>query len=141
MSYPHADFHPGRFALGMLLIAGVIAAGLYGAYDYKFRSQRRTAAIALAGGVPERAPPVLIRYGCGGCHTIPGVPGARGLVGPPLAGIGKRVFVGGVVNNTPDNMVRWIVNPRELSPRTAMPVTGISADEARDVVTYLYTLP
>ena len=141
MSFPRADFHPGRFSAGMLLLVAVAAAGLYGAYDYKFRSQRRTTAIALTGGSPDHAPALLIHYGCGGCHAIPGVPGARGLVGPPLAGLGKRVFIAGVVNNTPDNLIRWIVNPRELSPRTAMPVTGISEDEARDVAAYLYALP
>jgi mono/diheme cytochrome c family protein len=119
----------------------VAAAGLYGAYDYKFRSQRHTTATALTGGAPNRAPALLIRYGCGGCHTIPGVPGARGLVGPPLADLGKRVFVGGVVSNTPDILIRWIVNLRDLSPRTAMPITGISGDEARDVAAYLYALP
>jgi hypothetical protein len=63
------------------------------------------------------------------------------LVGPPLADLGKRVFVGGVVSNTPDILIRWIVNLRDLSPRTAMPITGISGDEARDVAAYLYALP
>jgi cytochrome c1 len=40
--------------------------------------------------------------------------------------------------NTPENLVRWIVDPRAVNPHTAMPVTGISAAEARDVVAYLY---
>jgi cytochrome c1 len=141
MSFPRADFHPGRFSLILLLVVGAIVAGIHGAYDYKSRSQHRATAIALTGGAPDRAPALLVRYGCAGCHTIAGVSGARGLVGPPLTGIGRRVFVGGVVNNTPENMIHWIVNPRELSPRTAMPVTGITEDEARDVVAYLYALP
>jgi cytochrome c len=139
MSFPRADLNPGRLVVGTLVLVGVVAAALYGAYDYKARSQQRATAIALTGGVPDRAPPLMVRYGCAGCHTIPGVPGARGLVGPPLADIGRRVFVGGVVSNTPDNLIGWIVNPRELSPRTAMPVTGISPEEARDVVAYLYS--
>ena len=140
MSFPRADIHPGRLALGLMLLAGVVATGIYGGYDYKSRERQRATAIALTGGMPDRAPALLVRYGCAGCHTIPDVPGARGLVGPPLTGIGKRVYVGGVVSNTPDNLIQWIVNPRALSPRTAMPVTGISPEEARDVVAYLYAL-
>ena len=35
---------------------------------------------------------------------------------------------------------RWIVNPKQFDPRTAMPVTGISLGEARDVAAYLYRL-
>jgi cytochrome c len=35
-------------------------------------------------------------------------------------------------------MVRWIVNPQQFSPQTAMPATGITEEEARDVAAYLY---
>jgi cytochrome c1 len=80
---------------------------------------------------------LLRRYGCAGCHQIPGVPAARGVVGPSLQGIAARVYLGGVVPNGPDNLVRWIVDPRALSPKTAMPVTGITELEARTVADYL----
>jgi cytochrome c1 len=78
------------------------------------------------------------RYGCAGCHVIPGVYGSDGQVGGPLSDIRKRVYVGGVVTNSPGNLVRWIVDPQQFSPRTAMPATGISEQEARDVAAYLY---
>jgi cytochrome c1 len=51
-----------------------------------------------------------------------------------------RVYLGGVLTNSPDHLVRWIVNPRAVSPKTAMPVTGISDAEARHVAAYLLTL-
>ena len=57
----------------------------------------------------------------------------------PLADIIHRVYVGGVVTNSPDNLVRWIVSPQAFSPRSAMPATGISESEARDVAAYLYS--
>jgi cytochrome c1 len=44
-----------------------------------------------------------------------------------------------MVTNTPTNMVQWIVNPKEINPRTAMPVTGISDKQARDVAAYFYS--
>ena len=93
----------------------------------------------MAAGDPDRAPDVIRRYGCAGCHTIPGIPGGDGKVGGPLADIKGRVFVGGVVTNTAGNLVAWIVSPQTFSPRSAMPVTGISENEARDVATYLYS--
>ena len=52
---------------------------------------------------------------------------------------GQRVYVGGVVANSPDNLVRWIVSPQTFSPRTAMPATGITEAEGRDVAAYLYS--
>ena len=79
-------------------------------------------------------------YGCAGCHTIPGVPGANGLVGPSLAGIGSRIYIGGVATNTPDNLVQWITNPRAIDAETAMPVTGVTDEQARHIAAYLYTL-
>ena len=32
-------------------------------------------------------------YGCGSCHTVPGVPGARATVGPPLDQMDERSYV------------------------------------------------
>jgi cytochrome c2 len=93
----------------------------------------------MTGGNPARAPAAIRRYGCAGCHTIPGIPGGDGQVGGPLADIVHRVYVGGVVTNSPDNLVKWIVSPQAFSPRSAMPATGISEAEARDVAAYLYS--
>ena len=46
---------------------------------------------------------LLRQFGCGQCHRIPGVSDAQGDRGPPLAGVGSRVYLGGVVPNTPAN--------------------------------------
>jgi hypothetical protein len=52
----------------------------------------------------------------------------------------SRLYVGGVLANTPENLVAWIVDPPAHDLLTAMPVTGIGEAEARDVAAYLYTL-
>jgi cytochrome c oxidase assembly factor CtaG len=80
------------------------------------------------------------RYGCGSCHTIPGISGANGLVGPPLAQIASRVYIAGVLTNEPDNMIRWIENPPGVDSKTAMPNMGVTSRDARDIAAYLYTL-
>jgi hypothetical protein len=37
-------------------------------------------------------------------------------------------------------MARWISNPKSVDDKTAMPVTGISVEDARHVAAFLYTL-
>jgi cytochrome c1 len=95
---------------------------------------------AGVAGDPERGKLLLRQYGCGSCHTIPGVAAARGNVGPPLEAIGSRVYLAGVLPNTPQNMVRWIRTPQEIDPRTAMPNLQVPEQHAQDMVAYLYRL-
>jgi cytochrome c2 len=128
----------------IVLIIGaavVIAAGL-GAVAYKWTASQQheeAVAIAFTNGDPRHGPPLIRRYGCGGCHTISAVSGADGKVAAPLDQLRKRVFIGGgVIRNTPENLVHWIVSPRALSPKAAMPQTGINETEARDVAAFLY---
>jgi mono/diheme cytochrome c family protein len=124
-------------ALGALSAAAVVAGLTWYAIDQ--HAENQAVALALTHGVADRAPALLTRYGCGGCHTISGAPGADGKVGPDLSGLRERVYVGGVLRNTPDSLVQWIVDPQRFSPRSAMPATGITEAEARDVAAYLYT--
>jgi cytochrome c len=99
----------------------------------------RTAA-AMTGGNPGRGKEVLRQYGCGSCHTIPGIRGANALVGPALEQIASRMYIAGVLPNTPENMLRWLQNPPAVDPLTAMPNVGVTEADARDMAGYLYTL-
>lgn len=92
------------------------------------------------GGDPDLGHAALERRPCGGCHEIPGVRGARGKVGPSLDGIAGRVYIAGRLSNTPENLEAWIVDPQAIDPKNAMPPTGVSPTEARDMAAYLYTL-
>lgn len=116
----------------VVIVLAICAIGLI-----RSNSQRETAILQAVGGDPERAVPAIIRNGCGGCHEIPGVPGARGTVGPSLRGIAEREYVG-ASRTSPDAMMRWISRARDVDPRTAMPNTNLSPQEARDITAYLY---
>ncbi|MBV9532554.1 MAG: c-type cytochrome [Bradyrhizobium sp.] len=118
-----------------LVCVAIVAAG--GA-AWSSRQQTEQVARLITGGDPARAHAAIRRYGCGGCHTIPGIPGADGQVGPPLSGLIHRVYIGGATTNSPDHLIQWIVEPQKFSPNSAMPRTGISEAEARDVAAYLY---
>lgn len=98
---------------------------------------RQKRAIAVTGGSPAKGKADLARYGCAGCHTIPGVQGADGLVGPPLTGLRHRVYIS-VLPNTPQNLMDWVRHPRQVDKQAAMPNTGVTAADARDIAAYLY---
>jgi cytochrome c2 len=127
--------------LGGLVAVGALVAMIFYGDALKFWEEKPVTINGLAGARTERAPALIVRYGCAGCHIIPGVPSARGLVGPSLAGFAGRLYVGGALPNEPSNLVKWLVNPRAVAPHSAMPITGISEDEARSVAAYLYSRP
>lgn len=93
------------------------------------------------GGDPKRGKTAMQVYGCLQCHVIEGIVGRRDLhVGPSLRDAGARKYIAGVVPNTPDNMVRWIMGPQEVNPLSAMPDLGVSESLARDMAAYLYKI-
>jgi cytochrome c len=79
-------------------------------------------------------------YGCASCHTIPGIRGADGLVGPSLEHVASRAYIGGVLENTPENLASWIQDPPHVDPKTAMPNLHVSKDDAQRISQFLYTL-
>jgi cytochrome c2 len=93
----------------------------------------------LTGGDARAGRQLLREKGCVTCHTLQSVPGARGLVGPPLDGIADRSYLAGELANTPENMVTWIEHPHQVEPKTVMPEMGLSEQESRDIAAYLYT--
>jgi cytochrome c len=94
----------------------------------------------LTGGDPVRGRQQISNYGCDSCHTIPGILTATATVGPPLTQIGRRTYLAGRIENTPDNMMRWIRHPHSVDEKTAMPETGVTERDGRDIVAFLYTL-
>lgn len=92
------------------------------------------------GGDVQRGKAAIVRYGCGSCHQIPGISGAVGLAGPPLSGIANRIYLAGVMPNTPENMLRWIEHPKAVDEKTLMPDLGVTSKDTVDIAGYLYTL-
>ena len=65
---------------------------------------------------------------------------ANATVGPPLTSVARRTYLAGRLENTPENMVRWIKHPRSVDEKTAMPETGVNDQDGRNIAAYLYTL-
>jgi cytochrome c len=140
--------------LGLVVTAGI--AILLVAMNPSFASGKaggsanQLGAAAATGGAPVVEPgspaaegqQLIASKPCVGCHTIPGVAGATGTVGPNLGGVASRTKIaGGAVNNTgPDDLKKWIMNPTALKPGTLMPNLGLTDDEATKIVAYLELL-
>lgn len=127
---------PRRASLGRLP-ALVALAALLGACRQEVDGAAEAHAITQGGDARQGAVHIR-RYGCGACHVIPGIPGARGTVGPSLASMRGRSFIAGVLPHTPENVVRWIVDPPAVDSMTAMPALGVTTTDARDIAAYLY---
>lgn len=94
----------------------------------------------VAGGDASRGPALIVAYGCGSCHVIPGVPMARGRVGPPLTSLADRAYLAGQLPNTSEHLIGWIRNPDSVQAGTAMPDLDVTEQHARDIGAYLYSL-
>lgn len=80
--------------------------------------------------------------GCTGCHQISSVPAKPALTGPLLNNIALRPTIAGEqIQNTPENMAKWIQNPPALKPGTLMPKLEMTDQEAQDLAAFVYSQP
>ncbi len=87
-----------------------------------------------------KAENIIRTHSCTGCHVIPGIPEAQGHIGPPLAGLSERRRIAGdKLTNTPQNLARWLRNPKDVKT-TMMPNTGLTEPEIAVLVKFLRKL-
>jgi len=76
--------------------------------------------------------------GCVGCHSMQAVNAPKGMIGPNLANVGARSYIGaGSFQNTDENLSRWIQNPQAMKQGVLMPNLGVTPDEAKSLVAFL----
>ncbi len=79
--------------------------------------------------------------GCLGCHAMVGTPlaGTTSLKGPNLSHVGSRTtIVAGMLQNTPDNLARWLSNPDSVKPGVLMILPRkLTSGEIATLVAYL----
>lgn len=127
-----------RAAVRSLAVAGLLVIG--GALTGCDGAGAARADPETTAGDPAKGVREIQKIGCGSCHVIPGVTGANGLVGPPLDHMGRRIYIAGLLRNTPENLARWIRDPQSIVPGNAMPDMGLSESQSRDIAAYLSTL-
>jgi cytochrome c oxidase subunit 2 len=83
---------------------------------------------------------VFMHSACINCHTVAGTV-ATGRFGPDLTHLASRdTIASGPVQNTPENLRKWIADPNAMKPGVLMPSMHLN-DHDLDVITaYLTTL-
>lgn len=77
---------------------------------------------------------------CINCHAVTGTV-ASGRFGPDLTHLmSRKTIAAGAVENTPQNLERWIESPDAFKPGSLMPPMHLSAEQLREVTAYLTTL-
>jgi cytochrome c oxidase subunit II len=87
---------------------------------------------------------IFLRSDCHHCHVVRGggTPELSQGTGPDLTHLSSRATLGAVtVQNTSENLARWILDPHRIKPGVLMPATPLAPDELRDLVWYLEGLP
>lgn len=120
-----------RSLLAWSVVVAAVAAGC--GLGPEVRSQQVTKGDLAAGKA------ALEDHGCVSCHSIPGV--AEGATaGPPLDRFGERAYIAGRLGNNQENLVRWIRDPKDVDPETAMPDLGVGEEDATNMAAYLLSL-
>ena len=89
---------------------------------------------------------LFLTRGCGGCHTVEGLEGAAGKVGPDLTHLYSRSYFAGASFELNDrNLRRWLRDPPAMKPmipenNQGMPNLGLSEEEITQLIAYLETL-
>jgi cytochrome c oxidase subunit II len=81
---------------------------------------------------------LFLAKGCVGCHSLNAVNAPKGMIGPNLANVGARSYIGaGSFKNTDETLARWIQNPQAMKQGVLMPNLGVKPEEAKALVAYL----
>jgi len=108
--------------------------------DFEAWAARQRAPAAPTTDLALEGAEVLTRNACVGCHTIAGTV-AQGQVGPNLSHFGSRTtLAAGILENTPENLTRWLRDPQEVKPGTKMPNLNLRPSEVEALVEYLHSL-
>jgi cytochrome c oxidase subunit 2 len=77
---------------------------------------------------------------CANCHAIAGT-AYEARIGPDLTHVAARARLAGeLIDNTPENLARWIAHPDALKPRSNMPNLHLSSNQITALVAYMETL-
>lgn len=102
--------------------------------------KQQQAPTATMDGDAVKGEQLLITGSCAGCHTIDRTK-AQGKVGPNLTHFAsRRLFAGGVLENKPENIARWLADPQQVKPGNLMPNLHLSPEQIDALVAYLKSL-
>lgn len=97
-------------------------------------------AVGLAQPAERAGQGVFMTNACISCHAIRGTQ-AEGVFGPDLTHFGGRLTIGaGVLENTDENLRRWLDSTQHVKPGSLMPEVQLTDDQVTQLVAYLRAL-
>ncbi|WP_428328009.1 cytochrome c oxidase subunit II [Mucilaginibacter sp.] len=83
---------------------------------------------------------LFMNASCSSCHSIRGT-SANGMQGPDLTHFGSRqTMLTGMMDNTTENINKWLTNPQKVKPGAHMPRFIFGPDSVRALTAYLNQL-
>ena len=80
------------------------------------------------------------RNTCANCHRIQGTK-AVANIGPDLTHLASRdLLLTGLMDNSPDNLFKWVSQPQKIKPGAHMPDFNLKEDSVKAIVYYLNQL-
>lgn len=102
--------------------------------------QREPAAEEPEEALAREGRELFLRSACIGCHRVRGTH-AAGVTGPDLTHMGSReTIAAGILENTPENLARWLSDPQEVKPGNLMPKLALTDEQVARLVAYLRSL-
>ena len=88
---------------------------------------------------------IFLAGACTQCHNIAGVNpldvATVEIYGPDLTHFADRnVFAGATLDNTPENLARWLANPPLIKPGSYMPNLNLTQSDIDALIAYLESL-
>jgi cytochrome c oxidase subunit 2 len=105
-------------------------------------SQQKKPALQDFGGNQAAAEgqTVFMHNACINCHTIAGTV-ATGRFGPDLTHLASRdTIASGPIQNTPENLRKWVDDPNSMKPGSLMPPMHLNAHDLDVITAYLTQL-
>jgi cytochrome c oxidase subunit 2 len=106
-------------------------------FDAWLENEQKPAVEDAAAGTGRSA---FLAQSCVNCHRVRGTP-AQGGYAPDLTHLMRRETLAScMVENSSDNLRRWVADPQQIKPGCLMPAFGLGEQEREDIVRYLLTL-
>lgn len=102
--------------------------------------RQRSDALVADSALFTEGSQAFLQSGCIACHKIRGTV-AQGVLGPELTHVGsRRRIAAGILDNTAENLFRWISDPQGVKPGALMVVPELDEATIERLVLYLQSL-
>lgn len=108
-------------------------------FDAWAAHQKSDPAMPDSGTLAFEGRKMYAESGCIACHKITGI--SEGVIGPNLNHVGSRTTIAGsMMPMTDEHLARWISEPDQVKPGTAMLNLGLAPEQVQAITAYLRSL-